>query len=145
MKQLQYVALILGLAVSTASEALDVKTTCPLTVKVGTALKVTERIYNDDCSATKTVSKVIAALVGNGGGSIGLQGPFVTPLSPAKVVPKATCNSYPPKSGVVALTVTVVASTPTTLKNTLALVSGGAMESGGSISMSKPCTVTVVP
>lgn len=148
MKLLKYMILILGFVASTSSEAVDVHVTCPLTAQVGTALKVTEKISNDDCYNTVTVGKIVVGLVGNGGGSIGVQGPYVIPLSVAKIVPKATCDTkygYVIKPGVLNLIAKVVSKIPATLENTLAIASAGIMDSSGKVTGAGTCHFTAIP
>jgi len=148
MKLFIYMIFILGLVASASSKAVEVELKCPLTVRVGTALKVTEKISNDDCYNTVSVSKIVVGLVGNGGGTIGVQGPYVIPLSVTRTVPKATCHAtygYVIKPGVLNLAPTVVSKIPETLTNTLALASAGVMDSSGSVTGAGTCQFTVTP
>jgi hypothetical protein len=156
MKLIASATILLAFAVSLPTHALNVESKCSLTVKSNTPLVVQTIITNDDCTKSVNVQKVVAGLVGNGGGSIGVQGPFVRELSNPKTVPKATCKTYPGctyspqfcsyvvKPGSLTLSLGVVSKTPATLNNTLALASTGVMQANGKVDMGA-CYLTVVP
>ena len=149
MKKFNYMIIVLGLAVSAPSYAvhLRVDTKCPATAKVGAALIVSESIKNNNCNTAATVSKSLTGLVGNGGGIVGLQGPYVTTLNPARTVPKAICDKYGQvvTPGVLNLSNLVVMSKiSTSLGGTLAMASSGVIQADGTISAGA-CSITISP
>ena len=160
MKRLIYATTLLGFAFSVPSQALEVESKCPLTVKSNTPLVVPTTISNNDCKKKASIEKVIAGLAGNGGGTIGIQGPFVKELTTPKTVPKATCKTYTYPGctlgpqycsftqvlspGTLTLNLTIVSKTPTALNNTLALASTGVMQADGKATLGA-CYLTVTP
>ena len=149
---------------------------CPSTVKAGKALRVTAIIKNDDCYNDLTINKTIVSLLGNSGsaaistavggvlgpatGTLGLIGPFVTPLANnfSTLIPHATCNYVPyypdhPEWGgdtqIIPTTQTlssllVVNPVPVGLGGTLVAVTAGVLDINNEIKMAGVCHITVL-
>ena len=137
------------------------KIVCPATVKAGKALRVTAIIENNDCDNDLTINKTIVSLLGNSGsGTLGLQGPFVTPLSNnfSTIIPIAKCNFVPynpdhPEWGgntqIIPTTQTlssllVVNPVPVGLGGTLVAVTAGVLDINNEIKMAGVCHITVL-
>jgi len=94
----------------------------------------------------------------SGNATIGLQGPFVTPLPMLTTIPTATCKSVPyssdhPEWGTYNVVVptthkfsnlVVIAKVPKGMADTLALASAGLMDENNKIHMVGACPVHVI-
>ena len=141
--------------------------TCPATISAGAPLSgITGIVSNNDCNNPLTIQSKVLSIIGNsgglqgasGGGSVGLQGPFVKPLANGlnALIPEANCSVIPynpghPEWG----TYTVVTPAKTTLAfnfataafpaNTLIVVSAGVIDNNNHLSVIGACPITVVP
>lgn len=137
------------------------KIVCPATVKAGTALKVSATITNDDCSSDLTINRTLVSLLGNSGsGSIGLQGPFVTPFANNfnTIIPHATCKVVPytvghPEWGTYTVSkptshtfsnLIVVNQVPVGMAGTLVVATAGVMDIGNEIKIAGVCKISVI-
>lgn len=88
--------ILLAVLVSSSAIASDSKLTCPISVKATTPLIVTATLKNDDCNSSFAISNLLTSVVGNSGGTLGLQGPFVmAPPGGVLSIPKANCTNIP--------------------------------------------------
>ena len=136
------------------------KIVCPATVKAGTALKVSATITNDDCSSDLIINKTLVSLLGNSGsGTIGLQGPFVTPFANnfKTIIPRATCKVVPytvghPEWGTYTVSkptshtfsnLIVVNQVPVGMGGTLVAATAGVLDTGNQIKIAGVCNISV--
>lgn len=153
-----YKKLIIFLAIFTSTAANASSLKCPATVKAGTSLSITATVSNEDCNNPMYINNSVLSLIGNSGNAtIGLQGPFVTPLPMLTTIPVAACKSVPyypdhPEWGaqtVVTPTfhkfsnLVVIAKVPKGMAGTLALVSAGMMDDNNNIHMIGSCPVHI--
>jgi len=150
--------MFLALVVSTTTSAHNL--TCPSTVKQGTSLVVSAVVVNQDCNNPIDVQDTVVSLVGNSGGGIGLQGPFVSPYS--LIVPAASCkqvgqdpycgpkgNSYCYYNTVVTeathtiSNLQVISKVPASMAGTLIAVSAGYLNNKNQLKAVGICNITV--
>jgi len=145
------ILLVLGLFTSTAANASTA--TCPATAIAGTKLFISATVTNDDCEDAIVIKNSVLSLVGSNGGTLSLQGPFVTPLA-ATLIPAATCapnnpahpeyGSHVVNSGTFTFTnLFVINPVPTGMKGKLALVTAGFLDDQNKLIMAGVCNITV--
>lgn len=146
--------LILGVFASTAANASTV--TCPTSVIAGTKLTITATVTNDDCNDAIVVKNSVLSLTGTNGGTLSLQGPFVTPIV-STLIPHAQCTITHPIPGVPDYTwtvvnqvgtqtfpnLTVIDAVPTGMKGKLAVVTAGFLDDQNRVILTGACNITV--
>jgi len=130
---------------------------CPVSVKVGTTLNVSATFTNQDCANKIEIEHSVLSVLGNSGtGTIGLQGPFVTPL--VLNIPHAACKKvyYDPanpqwgfnivvtkQGSETTAELPVIKSVPTTWAGTLIAVTAGGLDINNKLISAGICHVTV--
>jgi hypothetical protein len=157
---MNYTKLIIFTAICASTTANASSVSCPPTVKAGQQLNVSAEFTNSDCNEAVIIKNTVLSLIGSSGSSasatVGLQGPFVTPLSLS--IPAATCGSVPnvpgypqygSHTGVIdegttqTLNLVVIKKVPAGMKGKLAVVSAGVLDDKNRLALAGECVVTV--
>ena len=150
--------ILLVLSSATVAEASSL--ICPATVKAGSQLTVTVNITNEDCSNPLTIDRTVVSLIGNSGsGTIGLQGPFVTPFANnfSTLIGHAKCTTVPYTAGhpewgtytkVIPTThsfanIVVIGKVPSGMGGTLALANAGVLDTNNKLIIAGQCYISV--
>ena len=144
---MKFIKLLLAISlVSTSAFAGNL--VCPTSVKAGTALTITSAIItNNDCNNPLIIQDTVVSLLGNSGGTLGLQGPFVTAFSTS--LPVANCQqdqfgntSVSPTTHQIT-SIPVVSKVPAAMAGTLIAVAAGVKDSNNNLIMLGACQVNV--
>jgi len=157
---MNYAKLIFFTAMCASTTVHASSVTCPATVKVGKPLSVSAVLTNSDCEKTVIITNKVLTLLGSSGttgsATLGLQGPFVTPLSSS--IPVATCGLVPnvpgnPQfgshfgvidEGTQTLTnLVVINKVPAAMKGKLAVVDARVLDENNKLIDAGECHVTV--
>ena len=120
---------------------------CPTNVTAGSALTVTVKLYNYDCTNSISVNRLMMQLMGNSSGTLmglGIWGPYNKWIT-AKTVSQATCDEYGnvTPGGPVSFSLAIMSQTPTSLSGKMSEVTVDAITSKGESLGSGSCFVNV--
>ncbi len=139
---MNYGKLIIFTAICASTTVHASSVTCPTTVKAGQPLIISAEFTNSDCQNDVIIKSTVLSLLGNSGSAIGLQGPFVTPLS--SIIPRATCNPGQYTEGTQTLqNLVVIKKVPTSMKGKLAVASAGVLDDKNGLITAGNCLVTI--
>lgn len=139
---MNYTKLIIFTAICASTTANASSVTCPTTVKVGKPLIVSAAFTNSDCEKTITITNSVLTLLGSSGttgsATVGLQGPFVTPLNLS--IPAPTCGE---EGTPTVKDLVVIKKVPAAMKGKLAVVDARVLDDNNRLKYVGECHVTV--